>query len=419
MDFRIGAGTNVGNVRDHNEDSFCVNRKASLYIVADGMGGHAAGEIASNQLKDFIEEYLLREDRPDSIVECLTQGVQAANRSIYQMGIDDPKKRGMGTTATILVSHGERYVIAHVGDSRCYLVRDGELFQITRDHSRVYQLYESGLISKEEMEDHPMSNVITRSIGNHATVDPDIYEGDIVAGDRFLLCSDGLTGEVREVEIAALLADIKAPQAAVDKLIQRALEEGGKDNVTCLVVDARAGDDERRKTVPLTLDQLKRMPPPKAVVEEVELDSRRSSGSAPPAAADTAPASPKPADPAPAPDAEPAPRGGGRPKRPGRQASGAAAGIAAAAGALALVALALWFTRSSDGGLHLTSTPKGAEVYVNNSYRDNTPCVIDDLPAGKYSIRLQHPDVGRVEREVEVIEGRLEPLTFTQADFKK
>lgn len=403
MDLRVGASTNVGNVRDHNEDSFCVNRKLKLFIVADGMGGHAAGEIASSQLKDFVEEFLLREDRPDSLVECLTKGIQAANRSIYQMGLEDPKKRGMGTTATVFTVEKDRYVIAHVGDSRCYLVREGELFQITRDHSRVYQLYESGLITKEEMEDHPMSNVITRSIGNHATVDPDIYEGDLAHGDRFLLCSDGLTGEVKEKEIEQILLEKRDPQAAVELLIQRALEEGGKDNVTCLVMDVREGDDERRKTVPLTLEQLKKMPAPAAVVEEVDLESRRrAKGDAEAEAPEVL-------------DAGPRPRGEGR--RRDTESGLAAAGILAG-GLLLLVGLALWWSQPRGGGLHLTSEPPGAEVYLDNQYRGSTPLTIDDLEAGTYQLRVQCR-LGKATRTVQVAAGRLEPIGFRTQDFRR
>lgn len=411
MDFRVGAGTSVGNVRDHNEDSFCVNRKARLYIVADGMGGHAAGEIASNQLKDYVEEYLLREDRPDSVTECLVQGVQKANHEIYQMGMEDPKKRGMGTTATVLSMDGDRYIIAHVGDSRCYLLRDGELFQLTRDHSRVYQLYESGLITKEEMEDHPMSNVITRSIGNHATVDPDIYEGDLATGDRFMLCSDGLTGEVPEKEIERILIEFRSPQGAVDHLIERALEEGGKDNITCLVLDVREGDDERRKTVPLTLAQLKNMPAPEAVVEKVDLDAlRREKNSAPP---------PRPEDeeenrepPGPAPRGEER-RGAGRARGPGAFTIGLVL-----CAILLVLGLLLFSGGTRGGGLHLTTHPEDAEVYLDSQYRGRTPLVVEGLAPGKYQLRVRTNE-GVHDREIEIHEGSLEPIRLSPTDFRK
>jgi protein phosphatase len=407
MDYRVGAGTNVGNVRDHNEDSFCVNRKAKLYIVADGMGGHAAGEVASNQLKDYVEEYLLREDRPDSVTKCLTQGLQAANHVIYQMGMDDPKKRGMGTTATVMAIDKDQYIIAQVGDSRCYLLRDSELFQLTRDHSRVYQLYESGLITKEEMEDHPMSNVITRSIGNHATVDPDIYQGDLVVGDRFLLCSDGLTGEVSEKEVEGILNETRSPQAAVDRLIQRALEEGGKDNVTCLVIDVRAGDDERRKTIPLTLDQLRQLPMPEATVEQVDLEAKRRQRQEEDLSQE-----------AKGPQVAPAPRSEERrASRKKRQPGLFLIGIGFCA-LLLVVGLFLLTGKKPGGGIHLVSQPDAAEVYLNNQFRGRTPLMIEGLRAGSYDLRVQS-SLGWAQRQVTVEDGALEPLRLGPEDFRK
>ncbi len=433
MDIRVGAATNVGRVRDHNEDSFCVNRKHKIFIVADGMGGHAAGEIASNQLKDYIEEFLLKEEKDVSVHDRLTMGVQAANRAIYQMGIQDAKKRGMGTTATILTVAAGRYYIAQVGDSRCYRLRKGKFEQITRDHSRVFQLYESGLITKDEMEDHPLSNVITRSIGNHSTVDPDVYEGDIEFGDRFLLCSDGLSGEVRDSQVEAILDAHKDPQEAVDVLIETALENGGKDNVTAVILDFREGEDERRKTVPMTLDQLRGLPPPPGSVD------RKREEAAPPASGPTASlatsSTPSTAPPMPAPPRVPDPPGEERksepPPRPppepaprgGPVASGPGTNLPLVAGAAAAVALALWLLMApASPRVEVLSWPGGAEVYVNGKFKGVTPeangaaLVLEDLEAGPSKIRVRKGEkeqtvdldlkAGRTERAEVVLDTR-------------
>lgn len=420
MDIRVGAATNVGRVREHNEDSFCVNRKHHIFIVADGMGGHAAGEIASNQLKDHIEEYLLRDDRPDSIHTCLTEGVQAANHAIYQMGIEDQKKRGMGTTATILTVSKDRYFIAQVGDSRAYRLRNGQFEQLTRDHSRVFQLYESGLITKEEMEDHPLSNVITRSIGNHSTVDPDIYDGELAVGDRYLLCTDGLTGEVRERDIFAILEAHKDPQEAVDVLIESALANGGKDNITAVVLDFKAGEDARRKTVPMTLEELKGLPPPpgakdrtdkpapEVTAEDAAAARQRAEAAQPPAKAEASTAPPPTSQPTRRPDPEPSPRsdpplpepsprGGGSPKE-----SGSAGWAAIALVAAAIVLVGWWATRGSGGpSLQLDSIPPGAEVYLDGTFVGETPLKIEPITPGKHSLRLTKGDRTRTV-EVEV-----------------
>ena len=261
MKLEVGAKTDVGLVRDHNEDSFCVNLKNRIFIVADGMGGHAAGEVASNQLKDYIEEYVVQadEDDADAIGSHLQEAVQRANRHIHDLGLEDTSKRGMGTTATILLFTEDYYYIAQVGDSRAYLFRNGELSQLTKDHSKVYQLYEHGLITKDEIEDHPYSNIITRSIGTRPTVEADIYRGGVREGDRFLLCSDGLTGEVKDKGLGEVLKEKNTPQDCSDELVRLALRNGGRDNVTVLVVDVIARAGSMRQTVPISKKDVERI----------------------------------------------------------------------------------------------------------------------------------------------------------------
>ena len=261
MKLEVGAKTDVGLVRDHNEDSFCVNLKNRVFIVADGMGGHAAGEVASNQLKDYIEEYVVLAEETDAeaIGNHLQKAVQRANRHIHDLGLEDPTKRGMGTTATILLFTEDYYYIAQVGDSRAYLFRNGELTQLTKDHSKVYQLYEHGLITKDEIEDHPYSNIITRSIGTRPTVEADIYRAKVQEGDRFLACSDGLTGEVKDQSIEAALKEQGAAQQCCEELVRQALRNGGRDNVTVLVVDVIARAGSMRQTVPISKKDVERI----------------------------------------------------------------------------------------------------------------------------------------------------------------
>lgn len=261
MKLKVAAKTDVGKLRDHNEDSFCVNIKNMLFIVADGMGGHAAGEVASNLLKDHIEEYIVtaKADGKSSIENNLQQAVGKANRHIHEMGLEDLSKKGMGTTATILFFTEEHYYIAQVGDSRAYLYRNGELKQITKDHSKVFQLFEHGLITREEMEGHPFSNIITRSIGNRPTVEADIYKDQANVGDRFLLCSDGLTGEVKDSAMEKVLKHNGDPQKCCDLLIEQALENGGKDNITIIIADVLDNDGTMRKTVPINKEDVDRL----------------------------------------------------------------------------------------------------------------------------------------------------------------
>lgn len=406
MDFRVGALTDVGRVRDHNEDSFCVNRKANLYIVADGMGGHAAGEIASAQLKDLVEEFLLRDDHDGGTVERLCEGIRAANHAIHRMGVNDPRKRGMGTTGTVFTLDKDHYVIAHVGDSRCYLLREGELFQITKDHSRVYQLYESGLITKDEMEDHPMSNVITRSIGNHSTVDPDIYEGDLVAGDRFLLCSDGLSGEVRDEKLQELLVTHADPQACAEALVEAALEAGGKDNVTVVVLDVRGGQDERRQTKPMTLEELQQEPETQiGVTEQVVIETHSSKPK-------TDPRRPVLRDEEPSSD----PGGSGRRARPAAPLWKSPWLVGPAI--LMAVGVTLILTAPRTGSLRINSERPNAEVYIDGIFEGKVPLVLQELKPKVVKVKVMAD--GKIStRQVEILPGLTQSLYFPRKDFQR
>lgn len=247
----LGAKTDLGRIRENNEDKFefyqpddpdILAVKGSFYAVADGMGGHSAGQIASELgLKTAIAAYYA--DGSPMVEESLRSAVQQANGLIFDTARAVSERAGMGTTFTGLVIRGDESFIAQVGDSRCYLVRDDEIRQVTDDHSWVNEQVKRGGMTEEEAMNSPYRNVITRSLGNAASVDVDIFTEGIKPGDRFLLCSDGLSGEVTADEMReAMLRG--SPSRACAELVDLALERGGKDNITVLIV---AVDDIVRK----------------------------------------------------------------------------------------------------------------------------------------------------------------------------
>lgn len=227
----FGSRTDVGNVREQNEDSLVV--KPPLFVVADGMGGHAAGEIASEIAVSTISEYA--PPHPDA--EMLGAAVEAANRAIINAALSGEGREGMGTTCTAAMMEGEKLVIAQVGDSRAYLLHRGVLSQLTRDHSLMANMIESGEITPEEARFHPNRSVITRALGNDPTTVPDLYEINVEAGDRLLLCSDGLTAMITDAEIESIMKRTANPQRCVAQLVNEALAAGGMDNVTAIVAD--------------------------------------------------------------------------------------------------------------------------------------------------------------------------------------
>lgn len=227
-------------MRKANEDNLFAdaNEHRGLFIVADGMGGHAAGEVASQMTVDALARELadvndlVRPDAPSRVSEAL----RLANRAVYQRTVSEKEKQGMGTTASALLLSDAHYVIGHVGDSRIYHVRDGKMQQLTRDHSLVQEQVDAGLITPEQARRHPQSNVITRCIGVSSEVEPDIMTGESRIGDVFLLASDGLTGMVDDRRIQQLLLSRAAPERIVNALISDANNNGGVDNITAIVV---------------------------------------------------------------------------------------------------------------------------------------------------------------------------------------
>jgi len=235
---RWGQATDTGQVRSINQDS--MHADAPLFVVADGMGGHRGGEVASAVA---IETLLGSLAEPSTAA--LVESVQIANGTVFQRAQDDAELRGMGTTlcAVALVSDeaGERLGLVNVGDSRVYLLRGGALSQLTEDHSLVESLVRQGRITEDEALVHPQRNILTRALGISASVDVDAWEMPAVTGDRYLLCSDGLFNEVEPPVIEATLRKLADPSEAAHELVRLANEGGGRDNITAVVLDVVEG----------------------------------------------------------------------------------------------------------------------------------------------------------------------------------
>lgn len=224
-------GTHVGLVRAGNEDSYLVN--APLFAVADGLGGHQAGEIASR----IAVETLLGEAPKRADAKALGRAVRSANAAVIEAAQTGRGRTGMGTTLTAAMVDGTRIVVAHVGDSRGYLLHLGTLSQITEDHSMVADMVRAGTLTAEESRVHPSRSVITRALGSDPNLLVDAFEVEAAPGDRLLLCSDGLTSVVTDGEIERVLGASPSPQTAVATLIAAANAGGGQDNITAVVVD--------------------------------------------------------------------------------------------------------------------------------------------------------------------------------------
>lgn len=209
-----------------------------VFIVADGMGGHAAGEVASEMAVRIIARELgdVVGGGDAEVADHLRQAIIEANAAIFQRTLDEQDKRGMGTTATAMVLLNSRYLIGQVGDSRAYLLRDNTLIQLTKDHSYVQEQVDGGYLTPEEARTHPYSNVITRCVGANMDVAPDVYAGSLRCDDMYLLASDGLTGMIEDDDLFQLLRRGADPQGTVDALIDEANRRGGLDNITAIIV---------------------------------------------------------------------------------------------------------------------------------------------------------------------------------------
>ncbi len=241
LEWRYSASSDVGRVRTQNEDSFGTDTPPGLFIVADGMGGHAAGEVASNLAVRCAAEGMallsLDADRAEA-GQVLESAISDANQVILIEGEAHPEHAGMGTTVTaLLLSLRGWWYVGHVGDSRAYLVRDGQVRRVTEDHTYVQELVKQGRLSPEEARTHPRSSLLTRALGTTANVEVDLYWGELHSGDRFVLTSDGLMTMVPEDRIEELLISPWSAEKLVERLIVEANHAGGHDNTTAVVVD--------------------------------------------------------------------------------------------------------------------------------------------------------------------------------------
>jgi protein phosphatase len=242
--------SDVGQVRSTNEDDFGVYPKLGLFLVADGMGGAAAGEVASRMAVENVRRTVetgetswpmdASTNGPESGPRRFISGIHRANRRIHALAAKDWKKRGMGTTVAAMLLLERTAVIAHVGDSRVYRMRDGELTLLTRDHSLANEFVDMGYLQPEQVATFTRKHVITRAVGTQDSVHVDTKIVDVRQGDTFLLCSDGLHGEVTDAEIGDVLRGIPSTQTTVDELIRLANRRGGLDNVTAVVVKLTA-----------------------------------------------------------------------------------------------------------------------------------------------------------------------------------
>lgn len=238
----VGAKSDVGKSRGNNEDNFYVSNdmKVPLYIVADGMGGHNAGEVASNMAIEIIKNKFMnpKDDLldKDKVIKSIKQSIEEANTKIYLKSIENKELKGMGTTITLAYILENHIYLGHIGDSRAYLISDDNIQQITEDHSFVNELVKSGTITKEEAKNHPKKNMITRAVGSSSIIEMDLMVKEYNENDILILCSDGLTNMVSDIEIMEIMKDENDLQNACGRLVELANEKGGLDNITVVAI---------------------------------------------------------------------------------------------------------------------------------------------------------------------------------------
>ena len=276
MEIKHWAATDVGRKRSHNEDNFLIDKNSNLFVVADGMGGHASGEVASaiavHTIRDvvFAERDLLTQytdfDATAQMELCtlLEYAVHSASAQIFHKAQQEPEKRGMGTTVVALLTIGQRGFIAYVGDSRIYLSRNGVVYPLTEDHSLMNELIRSGKVRADEFAVSPYANfknAMTRAVGVYEHVEVDILDFEILPGDAFLLCSDGLYDYLDDAEIASTLA-LSNIEEIPGRFIDMANSRGGKDNITALVVQVAPDESSASRAAQLnfTVETLRRIP---------------------------------------------------------------------------------------------------------------------------------------------------------------
>ncbi|WP_342497800.1 Stp1/IreP family PP2C-type Ser/Thr phosphatase [Bacillus sp. FSL R7-0672] len=243
--------TDTGKVRQHNEDDagiFAAKEDSLLAVVADGMGGHLAGDVASkmavSSLKEYWEETSSIPEKPADQESWLISKISDINDQVYEHAQNNEECQGMGTTIVCALVHLQTVTIAHIGDSRCYLLREGALTQLTDDHSLVNELVKTGEISKADAEYHPRKNVLTKALGTDKRVQIDARTFEVDPGDQILLCSDGLSNKVEEENLTHILTQTTAPEEKVTELIQTANDNGGEDNITAVLLEISSQPEE-------------------------------------------------------------------------------------------------------------------------------------------------------------------------------
>jgi protein phosphatase len=357
--------TDVGRQRSANEDSLVV--RPPLFAVADGMGGAKAGEVASAVAVEAVEAATESSEPPEAQ---LANIVRTANRRIYDLAVADESRRGMGTTLTLAKVHGDEVSLAHVGDSRAYRMRGGELEQLTRDHSLVAELERSGQITPEAAEHHPQRSIITRALGPEPDVEVDTYTLAGRDGDAFLICSDGLTSMISDEEIGSILRSAGSLAEAADELVRAANQSGGKDNITVILF--RLGEGEAAEVEPPAEQPVPGDEDTIAGGLSVEdLDAARE----PATALGDAPADATVIRPAAAVPAAPAPARAPRRRRGGRRLVGAMVAlllVAALLGGLYVLSRQVYFIGTNDAGLVTVyrglpyELPFGINLYEQN-----------------------------------------------------
>ncbi len=248
---KTGVCTDAGRIRDINQDDYAIHEDGCcLYIVADGMGGHQCGEIASRMAVEVISEHVKKFMSPDleisSAKGILFEAFNRANKRILEYTHLEPACVGMGTTLTMLCHCAMHSIIGHIGDSRAYILHDNSLIQVSNDHSLVEELKKSGEISESEAQKHPQRHIITRALGMGDQVKADLFQVELHENDKVLLCTDGLTNLVNDEEILSTLLNIDPEPVLAQRLVQLAIERGGHDNITVLLVNIQGASKESR-----------------------------------------------------------------------------------------------------------------------------------------------------------------------------
>jgi serine/threonine protein phosphatase PrpC len=245
--WRATGGTHVGRVRKGNEDAFLVDEERGVFLVADGMGGHVAGEIASaiatQSVGGTLQEGVDRGLAADDLAHSMVDSFRMADLAIAEHVAANPETEGMGTTVTaIVVCTDGTYRLGHIGDSRAYLLRDGQLAQLSKDHTWVQREVDEGRLTPSAARKHPYSHILTRALGADPSDAPDLQAGQLQAGDLLLLCSDGLTGMVPDAHLQRILLTEAANDERIAEMIALANKRGGRDNITAVIVEMLPGE---------------------------------------------------------------------------------------------------------------------------------------------------------------------------------